>query len=131
MKPLYRNSAIVLIPFLFTMGSRDAYPDSVEFKPATINYRTVRIDSCKPSKIRAINKGKTVLENPEFQLQDSKVFRIQNNFKKCPNPLNPGDVCQIYIDFCPTLAKKYKTILTFSGSQHEIPVQGNGDAGRY
>jgi hypothetical protein len=110
------------------MGSQDAYPDSVQFKPEKINYRNVRIDSCKPAKMRATNNGPMALENPQFQVQDSRSFRIQKNFRKCPNPLNPGDLCQIYIDFCPTLSKKYETILTFSGSQQQILLQGLGVA---
>jgi hypothetical protein len=123
-------SGLLFISLLFTVSIRDALADTVKFKPEKLNYNSALMDTCRPKKLQVINTGQTAIENPVFQLQDSGVFHIQKSFKKCPDPVNPGEKCQIYIDFCPPLAKKYETTLTFSGSQQKIQLKGRGSVGR-
>jgi len=131
MKPLNQIAPVFLIPALFAVGVQNAYPDSVEFKPAELNFRSVQMDnSCKPNKLKVINIGQTSIEKVEFELDGPKVFRIQKRFKKCTPPLNPGDVCQIYIDFCPDGVKNYEAILTISGSSQELVLKGRGKTGK-
>ena len=132
MKSKYTNriSGLFIISLLFTINIRDALSDTVQFKPDKLYYNSALMDTCRPKKLQVINTGQTAIENPVFQLQDSGVFHIQESFRNCPDPINPGKKCQIYIDFCPPLAKQYETTLTFSGSQQKIQLKGRGSAGR-
>jgi hypothetical protein len=129
-KCMNRISGLFIISLLFTISFRDALSDTVQFKPDKLNYNSALMDTCRPKKLQVINTGQTVIENPVFQLQDSGVFHIQEKFRNCPDPLEPGQKCQIYIDFCPPLAKRYETTLTFSGSQQKIQLKGRGSVGR-
>ena len=129
-KSTYRISDVLVIPLLFGISTLEAFDNSVQFKPDKPSYHSTLMDTCKPMKIQAINISEADIENPEFQLVDTGVFHIQENFKNCPNPLGPGEKCQVYIDFCPPHSGKYEATLTFSGSAQAIHLKGRGSAGR-
>ena len=126
MNPIQRISCAITIFLVLVLNSHDAFSDSVQFKPTKLNYSSKLIDTCSPKKIQAINVGQFDIENPEFYLQGSDAFRIQKHFRKCPDPLGPGDKCRVYINFCASLEKTYEAILTFSGSEQVIQLKGSG-----
>ena len=131
MNNLFGITKIIATTFVLAASIQEAFPESVKFIPAKLDYSSTLIDSCRPKKICAINIGQTTIENPEFKLEQSDVFHIQNNSKACPDSLNPGEICQIYINFCPSFIIEYDAMLTFSSNQQieSIELRGRGHGG--
>ncbi len=103
---------------------------TVRFKPEKLDFRGVLEMTCKPKKLVVTNTSGSNIENPDFAVEGAREFSVQNGFRKCPNPLLPGDTCRVYVDFCPQLYRTYKATLKFSGSQTGIPMIGRGATGR-
>lgn len=127
-----RSSTAILILVLFILSPVFAQETNtaVEYSRSEINFGSRIVGACTPGrKVKAKNVSDVDINNPQFTIEGAKEFSIQNTFKKCPDPLKPGQVCSIYIDFCPQLYLKYEAILIFSGSAKTIPMAGMGNAG--
>jgi len=127
-----RSSTVILILVLFILGPVFAQETNttVEYSRSEINFGSKIIDACTPGrKVKAKNVSDIDIINPQFTIEGAKEFSIQSTFKKCPDPLKPGQVCSIYIDFCPQLYRKYEATLVFSGSAQTVPMVGRGKAG--
>lgn len=102
----------------------------VELQPTELNFGTKIADACTPGrKIKAKNVSNVEISNPQFVIEGPKVFFIQTMFKKCPDPLKPGQVCSVYINFCPQQYRQYEATLIFSGSSQTVPMLGRGRVG--
>ena len=103
--------------------AQDNTPDAVEFKPTRLKFKVV-LDRCSSKKIKATNKGSASIMDPVFSVQGSKEFRVDKGFQKCPNPLEPGQVCSVYIAFCPHTVGTPEAKLFFSGSETGVTLTG-------
>ena len=99
--------------------------NGIQFQPERINFSTVVVDACRPRKIEATNQTGSAILNPEFNVVESDAFYIQGRFK-CPNPLEPGETCRGYVNFCPSYYGIYEGALVFTGSKQRIPLIGEG-----
>lgn len=127
-----RSSTAILILVLFILSPVFAQETNttVEYSRSEINFGSRITGACTPGrKVKAKNVSDVDIINPQFTIEGAKEFSIQSTFKKCPDPLKPGQVCSIYIDFCPQLYRKYEATLVFSGSAQTIPMVGMGSAG--
>lgn len=127
-----RSSTIILALVIFIISPVFAQEKSikVEFKPSELNFGTKIADACTPGrKIKAKNVSDVEISNPQFVIEGANAFSIQTMFRKCPDPLKPGQVCSVYIDFCPPQYRKYEATLTFSGSSQTVPMVGAGRVG--
>ncbi|MDJ0955907.1 MAG: hypothetical protein QNI91_03560 [Arenicellales bacterium] len=97
----------------------------IQFKPDRLSFGTASVTVCRPKKIEATNLTMTAISNPEFRVVDSKAFKVQSRFK-CPDPLEPGETCRGYINFCPPYYEVYEGTLVFTGSEQKIPMTGEG-----
>jgi hypothetical protein len=127
-----RTTILIILLLLFTGGTsalaQDAPSGTIAFKPKIANFRNVMEDSCRPKKIIATNNTGAPIENPEFRVSDPDAFAIQRGFRKCPNPLGPGQKCSIYVDFCPQFLRTYRAKLYFQGNLNFVEMLGEGVA---
>ncbi len=121
---------LILVLFIFNPVSAQETNTTVEYSRSEINFGSRITGACTPGrKVKAKNVSDVDIINPQFTIEGAKEFSIQSTFKKCPDPLRPGQVCSIYIDFCPQLYRKYEATLIFSGSAQTISMAGMGTAG--
>ncbi|MDJ0956555.1 MAG: hypothetical protein QNI91_06850 [Arenicellales bacterium] len=122
MRPFTLLPAIAFL--VFSVGqAQDNTSGTVEFKPDRLKFKVV-LDRCVSKKVKAINRGSASIMEPVFSLQGTKEFRIDNNFQKCPNPLEPGQVCSVYIAFCPRNIGTSEAKLFFSGTETGVKLTG-------
>jgi len=126
-----RSSTILLALVYFIISPVFAQETNtiIEYKPSKLNFGSKNADACTPGKkIEATNVSDVEIHNPRFNIEGAKEFSIQTTFRKCPDPLKPGQVCSIYINFCPQLYRKYEATLIFVGSAQMVPMVGRGKA---
>ena len=99
--------------------------NDIQFKPLQINFGSVSVATCRPRKIEATNLTEAAISNPGFKVIDSGAFRLQSRFK-CANPLEPGETCRGYVNFCPPYYEIYKGTLMFTGSDQRVVMTGEG-----
>ena len=114
---------ITIILFLSTAQAQNSPSGSVEFKPQKLKFKVV-LDRCGSKKIKAVNNGATSIEDPMFEIEGTNEFRVDKTFQKCPNPLEPGQTCSVYIAFCPHRAGTSQANLIFSGSETDVSLTG-------
>lgn len=119
---------VVISVYAATTQAQSSASGLVEFKPDRMKFPSVAMGRCRPKKIEAINNTGAAIPNPGFRVEDSSVFRMQKR-GKCPNPLEPGQTCRAYVNFCPPLFHTYQATLSFSGSEHKIQLIGRGFQG--
>jgi hypothetical protein len=118
---------LALVYFIISPVFAQETNTKVEFTPSKLNFGSKNVDACTPGKkIKAKNVSDIDISNPQFSIEGGKEFSIQSTFRKCPDPLKPGQVCSIYINFCPPLYQKYEATLVFSGSTQTVPMVGRG-----
>ena len=128
-----KNLLLVVLTMMFLPFAsfhQVAASDGVTFNPGRVNFRTVLYQNCKPRKVVLTNHSGVAIENPKLVIGGSKAFRFQRSFRGCPNPLQAGASCRVYIDFCPQAHRSYKGTLGLSGSD-EVGSElfGNGSSG--
>lgn len=108
---------------------QDDSSGQVEFKPDKLRFSSVLMGRCKPRKIDAVNGTGAAIREPVFKILDGEdAFALQNR-GTCPDPLEPGEACRAYVNFCPGMFGKYKGSLKFSGSDRTISLSGSGKQG--
>lgn len=101
----------------------------VKFKPEKLRYSSVLMGRCEPRKIEAKNNGDSAISDPAFRIvEGADVFSLQGR-GKCPNPLEPGDTCRDYVNFCPDMFGRYEGLMVFTGSDRKIPLTGSANQG--
>ena len=113
------------IAFLIFSGAhaQDNTSGTVEFKPDRLKFKVV-LDRCGSKKVKAFNNGTKSIVDPVFSVQGTNGFRVDQNFHKCPDPLEPGQVCSVYIAFCPRNMGTSKAELFFSGKETGVMLTG-------
>ena len=113
------------IAFLISGGThaQDSTSGTVEFKPDRLKFKVV-LDRCGSKKVKAFNNGTTSIVDPVFSVQGPNEFRIDQNIRKCPKPLEPGQVCSAYIAFCPHNMGTSKAMLFFAGKETGVKLTG-------
>ena len=114
---------ITRLLFLSTAEAQNSPSGSVEFKPERLKFSVI-MDRCGSKKMQAINNGTSNIEDPEFRIEGPNAFRVDKRRRKCPNPLEPGKSCQVYVAFCPYDTGSFEATLFFSGSEQSISVTG-------
>jgi hypothetical protein len=119
---------ITVTTTLFSSGFVHALNSSgdIQFKPDPLKFPSVAMDQCRAKKIEAINNTSSPIKDPIFRVEGSNDFSVKRRLKKCPNPLEPGQSCSVYVEFCPPLFHTYEGALVFSGSEYRIPLRGRG-----
>ena len=125
MRALLTMLAMAALIYAVPVTAQDTTSGQVEFKPEQMRFPSVAMGQCRPKKIEAINNTGAAIANPGFRVEDSNVFRVQKR-GKCPNPLEPGQTCRGYVNFCPPLFHTYEATLLFSGSTQKIQLIGRG-----
>ena len=103
--------------------AQDNTSGTVEFKPDRLKFKVV-LDRCSSKKVKAINRGNTSIMNPVFSLQGTNEFRVDQSFQKCPEPLEPDQVCSVYIAFCPRNVGTLEAKLFFAGEETSVKLTG-------
>jgi hypothetical protein len=98
----------------------------VQFDPDQMSFRSVVIDRCKSRKIEATNNANLAIPDAKYRMEGSRAFSIAKRFKRCPDPLGPGQGCRLYIAFCPASAGIHEGSVVFSSGIYErkIPITG-------
>lgn len=122
---------ITVTTALFSSGFVHAQNTSgdIRFKPDPLKFPSVAMGQCRSKKIVATNNTSSPVIDPTFRVEDSNDFSVKRRFMKCPNPLEPGQSCRVYVEFCPPLFHTYEGALVFTGSEHRIPLTGRGFQG--
>jgi hypothetical protein len=121
--------SICFLVFLSLPDSHAQETATVKFEPEEMNFPTVLYSTCRPKKIEATNVSNTAIENPGFTVEGDPEFSVQQGFRKCPTPLEPGETCRVYVDFCPQAHQSYSASLVFAESDNIVPMAGRGSAG--
>ena len=120
---------IAIIVMLFLNGFAYAQiSGEIRFKPDALKFSSVGMGKCRPRKIEATNDTDSAIADPSFRIEEGSAFILQKR-GKCPNPLEPGQTCRAYVNFCPPLFHTYRGTLFFSGSDQNIPLSGRGHGG--
>ena len=123
------TAAAMLLSVGATAAAQSTSSDFVEFKPGKLKFSSVLMGRCKPRKIDAINTSGSTIQAPVFQVEEGgEVFSLQKR-GKCPDPLDPGETCRVYVNFCPGMFGRYKGTLVFSASDRQIQMTGSGTQG--
>ena len=106
--------------------------DGQTFSHEKLSFGQVLVNTCKPKKVVITNNTGSAIQDPRLTVEGSREFKIQTWFrKKCSNPMQPGERCKGYVDFCPSFHKQYSAVLRFSGDDTAIPIYGQGNGGKY
>ena len=118
----------LMLSFVLVIGTSSPVlaQDSIIFIPAVLKFNPTMEDSCAPKRICAINNTGTAIDNPAFTLTEQPVFSVQNGFQKCPNPLPPDGICEVFVNFCPGLFGEFQGVLKFTGSDQQVLMTGRG-----
>ena len=126
---------VISVLIIFTITSttsalaQNAASDPVQFKRKFLDFGTRIESTCTSRKVQVTNISETAIPDPAFRTEDPKTFPIQQRFRKCPNPLKPGETCRIYVNFCPPFVGNYQTRLYFKDTSVYLPMGGRGRAG--
>ena len=108
----------------FTLKTR---PVIFSSNPIRLSFRPWPWANAGRKKFTATNNTNALpLKIPHSGWRIRLISRSRDGFKKCPNPLEPGQSCRVYVEFCPPLFHTYEGALVFSGSEHRIPLTGRG-----
>ena len=119
-----RYLILLLITLLFsTAQAQNNSSPAIEFKPERLKFK-VLMHQCGSKKVKAINNSDADIMDPVFTIEGGNAFRVDRSFQKCPNPLGAGQVCSVYIAFCPHNAGTLQAKLFFSGKDTGIVVTG-------
>ena len=106
--------------------------DGQTFSKESMSYGQVLVDTCRPKKIFVTNTTGSPIPDPRIYVEGSRDFKIQTTFrKKCGNPMQPGERCKGYVDFCPTFHGDVSAVLRFNGDGAGIPLYGEGKTAKY
>jgi hypothetical protein len=100
--------------------------DPVKFKREALNFGSRLETTCTSRKIQAVNISDSPISDPGFTLENSEGFAIQPHFRKCPDPLEPGDTCRVYVNFCPDILGNYQSRLYFKDTSVYLELTGKG-----
>lgn len=114
--PMHRGHAQVALP-----------AGSVVFEPDEIRFPNLVEGKCLSRKVTVTNQSSAPIDHPGFIIDgDDNAFAIQKHFRKCPDQLQPGAQCRIYVNFCARSDQSYKAMLRFMGGDDAIPLTGKG-----
>ena len=117
---------------LLTIPPSIAAENGSTFSHEKLDFGQVLVDTCRPKKIFVTNTTGRAIQDPRLRVEGSKEFKIQTRFRKnCSNPMQPGERCKGYVDFCPSLYGNFSAILRFSGDGSGIPLHGEGMTGKF
>ena len=117
---------------LLTIPPSIAAENGSTFSHEKLNFGQVLVDTCKPRKIVVTNTTGSAVQDPQLRVEGSKEFKIQTRFRKnCSNPMQPGERCKGYVDFCPSFHGNVSAVLRFSGDDTGIPIYGQGNSGKF
>ena len=111
--------------------AQDTASGPVQFKREALNFGTQLESTCTSRKVQVTNISNTAIPDPTFRTEDPKTFPIQPRFRKCPNPLKPGETCRIYVNFCPLFERNYQTKLYFKDTGVYLPLRGRGKGNKF
>lgn len=126
-------SALVLIAITSTTSAlaQNTGSGPVQFKRQVLDFGIQLESTCTSRKVQVTNVSEVAIPDPSFRTEDPRTFPIQPRFKKCPNPLNPGQTCRIYVNFCPLFERNYQTKLHFKDSGVYLPLRGRGKGNKF
>ena len=115
----------LLLVFIL-MYSQQAFSDPVQFTRQELKFPPQAEDTCGSKKVEVVNISNQPISNPGFRIEGSASFSVQRYFRKCPNPLGPGETCRVYVNFCPYLDRFYQALLYFEGTRVFLRMTGEG-----
>lgn len=109
-----------------SVQAQSSAPGPVKFKREALNFGSRLETTCTSLKVQVVNISDAPISDPGFTLDNPEGFAIQSHFRKCPNPLEPGDTCRIYVNFCPQLVGRYQSKLYFKDTSVYLDLTGKG-----
>ncbi len=131
MRSVLSALSLILLTYTTYVQAQDTASGPVQFKRNALNFGAQLESTCTSRKVQVTNVSDTAISDPEFKTEDSRTFPIQPRFKKCPNPLKPGETCRIYVNFCPLFERNYRTKLYFKDSGVYLPLSGRGVGNKF
>lgn len=120
--------AVFISGLLFFVNPGSVLADShgsIEIKPSPVEFPSVRYGQCRSKKITVTNESERAIQSPEISLDTYEAFDVQRN--RCPDALEPGEGCKIWINFCPPhYDTTYTANLLVSGRDSGVELQGDG-----
>lgn len=106
--------------------AQESTSGQVSFEPDQVSFKGVVIDRCQSRKIEATNNANSSIPDTQYRVEGSRAFSVAKRFQKCPDPLEPGEGCSLYIAFCPISPGTHEGSVVFSSGKHErrIPLTG-------
>lgn len=126
-------SALTIIAITTTTSAvaQNTASGPVQFKRQVLDFGARVESACTSRKVQVTNISDTLIPDPDFKSEDPYTFAVQPGFRKCPNPLKPGETCRIYVNFCPLFGRNYKAKLFFKDTGVYLPMRGRGITNKF
>ena len=120
------RKGILLIILVFGLTYFNAFAGEVEVSEFSVDFGEVEVGDNQVEYVEVTNVGNTQVVIEDVDIFGDWVFHVSSD---CFSPLEPGDSCELDIEFEPEEAHSYQSEVTIelrNGESYFVDVYGEG-----